>query len=376
MNNYTDMSVNILGLIKAAEVVSTGADRVNEIQGINDAMRGSKYKPGDVERLKTEYDAMANDPNVDKKALGQQRQMVETAKANRRRRNKAIRLQSAQNTDDDSIDWRRVDWENSPSSSSIIAVRNERLTPAQHAYYKRKVREYGGDKNRAFKDLQDRLNGAQGSQTWVQTKEDIANQMANQKALSQPASGRWYSSYGDDAELGPGNTIRVKGAPSRALQRAAEARGMTVVSDAGYYGNRGRYQRAADARRANRPRSASGATRASISRPTSVVPRTMDVSGMSDSEVMDWVQNHASEINNAWHSDPYYQNMARRVAAISDPKLFNDARHPVYGVPDDVLNLRIQSLFRDAARPYAEMLRGGSYDPVSSGGFGAYSRGR
>lgn len=371
-NNSIDMSVNMLGLVKAAAAVSPGADRV---QGINDAMRKSKYKPGDVERFKKEYDAMAADPNADKKALGQQRQMVEEAKAGRRRRNKAIRLQSAQNTDDDSIDWRRVDWENSPSSSSIIAVRNERLTPAQHAYYKRKVKEYGGDKNKAFKDLQARLNGAKGSQTWVQTKEDIATQEANRKALSQPTSGRWYSDYGDDAELGPGNTIRVKGAPSRALQRAAEARGMTVVSDASYYGNRGRYQRAADARRANRSGSIRGATRASrVSSPSQRYE--VDDSLMSDADVLNWVQNHASEINNQWHSDPRYNNIARRVAKIRDPYLFQDAADSVYGVSDDVLNARIQSLFRGEAEPYARMVSGSHYDPVSSGGFGPYSRGR
>lgn len=384
-DNFVDMSVNMLGLIKAAAVASPG---VESVQGINDVMRKSKYKPGDVERFKKKYDAMAADPNADKKALERQLQMVEEAKAGRRRRNRAIRLQSAQNTDDDSIDWRRVDWENSPSSSSVIMVRNERLTPAQHAYYKRKVMEYGGNKNKAFKDLQARLNGAKGSQMWVQTKEDIATQKANREALSQPTSGGWYRSYGDDAELGPGNTIRVKGAPSRDLQRAAGARGMTVVSDASYYGNRGRYQRAADARRANRyssvrggtvrsPRysSARGTTRSSaVSIPSQRYE--VDDSSMSDSDVMTWVQNHASEINNQWYSDPRYRNIARRVAQIKDPYLFQDAADPVYGASASELDARIQRLFRSEAEPYARMISDRSYDPVSSGGFGAYSRGR
>lgn len=109
--------------------------------------------------------------------------------------------------------------------------------------------------------------------------------------------------------------------------------------------------------------------RPSVSRPSSVAPRSMDVSGMSDNDVMTWVQNHASEINNQWYRDPYYQNMARRVAKIKDPYLFQDAVDPVYGVPNDKLDLRVQNIFQSAAKPYAEMVSNRSDSPTAGLGY-------
>lgn len=108
---------------------------------------------------------------------------------------------------------------------------------------------------------------------------------------------------------------------------------------------------------------------------TSSMPNRMNPYKMSEGELMGWVQNHASEIVNNWHKDPYYYEMAKQVANIQDPRLMSDFDadpNRNYGT----LETRIKSMFRDAAKPYASMLQGNAYDPVSSGGFGAYSRGR
>lgn len=128
-------------------------------------------------------------------------------------------------------------------------------------------------------------------------------------------------------------------------------------------------------RPARNARPSGSRTRSVAPRSSSVAPRYMDVSDMSDSDVMTWVQNNASEINNQWYKDPYYQNMARRVAKIKDPHLFQDAVDPVYGVPDDKLNLRVQHIFQSAAKPYAELVSDRSNSPTTSGGLGYRNRG-
>lgn len=227
---------------------STTRNIVDSVAGVSNRGKSS-YVPGSFEEAEKKLTGMYNDPNLDPKQLEKQQELV--SKLEDDRRSDAIWRQSADNTNDDSIDWRPVDWDNSGLSGNLTVVRGTRLTPAQYGYYQRKVKEYGGDRNKAWQDVQSKLNANQGQyQMWVQTDEDKALQAQNQRALSQAPSGQWYRSYGDDAQLGPGNTIRVKGAPSPALQRSAQARGMTIVSDARYYGNQGNWNRAADARRA------------------------------------------------------------------------------------------------------------------------------
>lgn len=228
---------------------STTRNIVDSVAGVSNRGKSS-YVPGSFEEAENKLTDMYNDPNLDPKQLEKQQELV--SKLEDGRRNDAIWRQSADNTNDDSIDWRPVDWDNSGLSGNLTVVRGTRLTPAQYGYYQRRVKAYGGDKNKAWQDVQSKLNANQGQyQMWVQTDEDKALQEQNRRALSQPPSGgQWYRSYGDDAQLGPGNTIRVKGAPSPALQRSAQARGMTIVSDARYYGNQGNWTRAADARRA------------------------------------------------------------------------------------------------------------------------------
>lgn len=219
--------------------------------GISPLDEVPEYDYGDHVKAENQLRAMQADSNTDTEALNKQLAIVKKFREQQVR--EAQRLQSADNRNDNEIDWRPVDWDNSGLSGNLTVVRGTRLTPAQYGYYQRKVKEYGGDKNKAWQDVQARFDAAKGRghQMWVQTDEDKALQAQNQRALSQPPSGgQWYRSYGDDAQLGPGNTIRVKGAPSHALQRSAQARGMTIVSDARYYGNQGNWNRAADARRA------------------------------------------------------------------------------------------------------------------------------
>lgn len=108
---------------------------------------------------------------------------------------------------------------------------------------------------------------------------------------------------------------------------------------------------------------------------TSSMPNRMNPYKMSEGELMGWVQNHASEIVNNWHKDPYYATTAYRVANIMNPQLMSDFESNPSRTAG-TLDQMIQSEFIRAARPYADMLKETPYDPVSSGGFGAYSRGR
>ena len=232
--------------------------RALKVQSVNNEVTGGspldapvEYDPDGHADAEQKLREMQENPDAyDPEAIQEQQAIVKEHQ--RKQHIEAQRLQSARNTDDGTIDWRPVDWENSGLSGNLTVVRGTRLTPAQYGYYQRRVKAYGGDKNKAWQDVQARFSEAagRGHQMWVQTDEDKALQAQNQRALSQPPSGQWYRSYGDDAQLGPGNTIRVKGAPSPALQRSAQARGMTIVSDARYYGNQGNWNRAADARRA------------------------------------------------------------------------------------------------------------------------------
>ena len=232
--------------------------RALKVQSVNNEVTGGspldapvEYDPDGHADAEQKLKEMQDNPDAyDAEAIQEQQAIVKEHQ--RKQHIEAQRLQSARNTDDGTIDWRPVDWENSGLSGNLTVVRGTRLTPAQYGYYQRRVKAYGGDKNKAWQDVQARFSEAagRGHQMWVQTDEDKALQAQNRRALSQAPSGQWYRSYGDDAQLGPGNTIRVKGAPSHALQRSAQARGMTIVSDARYYGNQGNWNRAADARRA------------------------------------------------------------------------------------------------------------------------------
>lgn len=226
-------------------------DVIDQSGGVSPLDEVSEYDYSSHMKAENQLRAMQADSNTDTEALNKQLAIVK--KFREQQVIQAQKYQSADNKNDNEIDWRPVDWDNSPLSGNLTVVRGTRLTPAQYGYYQRKVKEYGGDRNKAWQDVQSRFDSAKGKghQMWVQTDEDKALLAQNQRALSQPPSGgQWYRSYGDDAQLGPGNTIRVKGAPSHALQRSAQARGMTIVSDARYYGNQGNWNRAADARRA------------------------------------------------------------------------------------------------------------------------------
>ena len=228
---------------------------------------------------------------------------------------------------------KEVDW-SAPDANynSPFLVAGMRLTPEQNAAYDEYKAMYGRAKARKW------LKQNYGKTGRTQT----VNTQANPTSTMDPASTR--------RGAGVINAQR----PTGADYRAARTQGRTIRSRVG----------------GNKP------SRRVAKKPAVSAPSTMDVSGMSDQDVMTWVQNHASEINNKWYSDPYYQNMARRVAQLQDPHLFQDAKDPVYGVSDDALNLRVQNLFQNAAKPYARMVSDRSNSPTTSGGLGYRTRGR
>lgn len=232
---------------------------------------------------------------------------------------------------DEDIDWSAPD----ASYSSPYLISGMRLTPQQFEAYENRRRVYGGA----------------NAKKWLKKNYGKTGRLQKVDESKYPTS-TWDSSPNVSA---PAKPSRAALSSNARIHRTRVGGNKQVV----------------------KPRASRSARNSANSRlSSSSASDFMDVTHMSDRDVMDWVQNHALEIDNAWHSDPYYKNMARRVAAISDPKLFDDARHPVYGVPDDVLDLRVQNLFREAAKPYANMLQVRSYDPVSSGGFGYATRGR
>lgn len=226
---------------------------------------------------------------------------------------------------------KEVDWSAPDANySSPFLVSGMRLTPEQNAAY---------DEYKA-------MHGREKARKWLKQN---YGKTGRTQAVSTPAS-----------TMAPASTVRRSTGvintqkPTGADYRAARNQGRTIRSRVG----------------GNKP------ARRVAKKPAVAAPNTMDVSGMSDQDVMTWVQNHASEINNKWYSDPYYQNMARRVAQLQDPYLFQDAKDPVYGVSDDALNLRVQNLFQNAAKPYARMVSDRSNSPTTSGGLGYRTRGR
>lgn len=225
---------------------------------------------------------------------------------------------------------KEVDWSAPDANySSPFLVAGMRLTPEQNAAYDEYKAMYGREKARK----------------WLKKN---YGKTGRTQAVSTPAS--TMDSPSSRRSTGVINAQR----PSGADYRAARTQGRTIRSRVG----------------GNRP------ARRVAKKPAVSTPSTMDVSGMSDNDVMTWVQNHASEINNQWYNDPYYYNLAKRVAQIQDPTMMSDAADPRYGVSDEVLKQRVMGSFRRAAEPYARMVSDRSNSPTTSGGLGYRTRGR
>lgn len=226
-----------------------------------------------------------------------------------------------------------VDWSVPDSNyNSPFLVSGMRLTQEQNAAYDEYKATHG--RKKALKWLKKNYGKTGRTQT--------VDTVANPTSSLQPSTPR--------TSRGVINTQK----PTSDDYRAARVGGRTIRSRVG----------------GNKP------SRRVAKKPAVSSPRTMDVSGMSDRDVMTWVQDHASEINNSWYNDPYYYELAKRVAQIRDPYMFQDAADPAYGVSDDVLKHRVTGSLREAARPYAEMISDRSYAPTTSGGLGYALRGR
>ncbi len=226
---------------------------------------------------------------------------------------------------------KEVDWSAPDANySSPFLVSGMRLTPEQNAAY---------DEYKA-------MHGREKARKWLKQN---YGKTGRTQAVSTPAS-----------TMAPASTVRRSTGvintqkPTGADYRAARNQGRTIRSRVG--GNK--------------------TSRRVAKKPTVSAPSTMDVSGMSDQDVMTWVQNHASEINNKWYSDPYYYELAKRVAQIQAPTMLRDAADPIYGVSDEVLRQRVMGTLRQAAEPYARMVSDRSNSPTTSGGLGYRTRGR
>lgn len=238
-----------------------------------------------------------------------------------------------------------VDW-SAPDASynSPYLVAGMRLTPEQNAAYDEYKATHGRAKAREW--LKQNYGKTGRTQTVDETAHPVSTMEPSNTTYSKPSAAPSVPS--------------TASAPSGYYPKTQRTR----VGSPRVTNQRGLYNAKPD-------RTSSLTTNSS----TRSIPDRMNPYSMSNDELMGWVRNHASEITNKWYNDPYYYEMAKQVASIQDPWLMSDFNADPSGGYGALEN-RIKTTFRDAARPYADMLQGNTYDPESSGGFGSYSIGR